>query len=246
MSQANFSDDAGSVVEAIQAGVKTETIDVDGKEYVTREVFLPPEKRDVYAIKIYSLEGLVEYLNQKVDGLEASKLVIVVNSHFSVSVYRQVDDVKDSRTHWIHADYESEGFTFGRHLDTETFMVQSQALIVDAHDRAELLKLVGNLTTAAVQTSTDNGISQTVTVETGVRKSNVELPNPVTLAPRRTFPEVEQPESPFVLRVKQSREGMMPEIALYEADGGLWKLKAIKNIKEYLKSNLKVEIPVIG
>ena len=66
------------------------------------------------------------------------------------------------------------------------------------------------------------------------------------LAPRRTFPEVDQPESPFVLLVKQSREGMMPEIALFEADGGLWKLTAIQNIKDYLKAVLEVEVPVIG
>ncbi len=125
-------------------------------------------------------------------------------------------------------------------------MIAAQALITPTEARDGLLKFVGNLTTALVQNSVDDGTSQTVTIEQGVRKSEVELPNPVTLAPRRTFPEVDQPDSPFILRVRQTREGQMPELALYEADGGLWKLAAIQNIKDHLAAALEVKIPVIG
>lgn len=246
MSQASFNDDAKSVVKAIQDGVDTAIIQIDGKEFVTRPVYLPPEKTNVGVLQIYSLEGLVEYLNQEVDADARGKITIVVNSPRTVSIRSQVANEKETRITWIDGDYETDTFPFERYLDHETFMVKAQALIVDSHDREKVLKLVGNLTTAAVQNSTDNGTSQTVVVETGVRKSDVELPNPVILAPRRTFPEVEQPESPFVLRVKQSREGLMPEIALFEADGGLWKLKAIQNIKKYLKDSLKEEFPIIG
>ena len=45
--------------------------------------------------------------------------------------------------------------------------------------------------------------------------------------------EVEQPASQFVFRVNKSAN-----LALFEADGGKWKLDAVKNISDYLKTEL--------
>ncbi len=60
------------------------------------------------------------------------------------------------------------------------------------------------------------------------------VPNPVILAPYRTFPEIEQVESKFIFRMQEG-----PNAALYEADGGAWKNEAMRRIKEYLVENLK-------
>ncbi len=94
----SFGEDTGIVVKAIQDSVKAEKLIVGDKEFVTREVFLPPEKSETGAIKIHSLEGLAEYLNAKVDGHEAKDLVVIINSERSVSVLRQVETSKDIRT----------------------------------------------------------------------------------------------------------------------------------------------------
>ena len=64
---------------------------------------------------------------------------------------------------------------------------------------------------------------------------NAIVPNPVILRPYRTFPEVEQPASSFIFRMKEN-DGVC--CALFEADGGAWKNEAMRNIKEYLKENL--------
>jgi len=69
------------------------------------------------------------------------------------------------------------------------------------------------------------------------------VPNPVMLAPYRTFPEVEQPASPFVLRLKQGPEGGRPSLALFEADGGKWQLEAVKRVRTYLSI---MEVPVLA
>lgn len=53
------------------------------------------------------------------------------------------------------------------------------------------------------------------------------------LRPFRTFLEVEQPESEFLLRVDPD-EG----IGFFEADGGIWKLEAKKNIADYFLKNM--------
>lgn len=59
----------------------------------------------------------------------------------------------------------------------------------------------------------------------------------VTLAPYRTFQEVEQPESEFVFRVYDDRS-----ISLTAADGGMWKLAARDAVKHYLTDALADEI----
>jgi hypothetical protein len=49
----------------------------------------------------------------------------------------------------------------------------------------------------------------------------------------------------FVLRAQDGGTTGKPRLALYEADGGAWKLAAIQKVREYLAGkNLKV--PVIA
>lgn len=66
-----------------------------------------------------------------------------------------------------------------------------------------------------------------------VRKINVSI----SLRPYRTFLEVEQPESKFIFRIREGANGE-PSFKLVEADGGLWKYKAVTSIKDYLKDHL--------
>ena len=66
------------------------------------------------------------------------------------------------------------------------------------------------------------------------------VPNPVRLRPYRTFGEIEQPESAYVFRIKDSERG--PAFKLVEADGGLWKNDAMKRIKEYMEFKLFEEL----
>jgi len=65
--------------------------------------------------------------------------------------------------------------------------------------------------------------------------SDVLVPNPVVLAPFRTFPEVIQPESKFIFRMQSG-----PQAALFEADGGAWRNEAMGRIKTYLEEQLNV------
>lgn len=62
----------------------------------------------------------------------------------------------------------------------------------------------------------------------------VEIKPRVLLKPFRTFIEVDQPESTFLLRINS--EG---NIGFYEADGGVWKLEATRNVAGYFEENLK-------
>lgn len=110
-----------------------------------------------------------------------------------------------------------------------------QSAFVDVGTKSTLLKYTGLIQDEAVKTTGDDGVSQQVTVKTGVASMGQAIvPNPVELAPYRTFPEVEQPISKFIFRMQEG-----PKAAIYEADGGAWRNKAILNIKEYLQEELK-------
>lgn len=56
------------------------------------------------------------------------------------------------------------------------------------------------------------------------------------LRPYRTFREVEQPASRFVLRLQSGQGDGMPKAALFEADGGAWRLTAIEAIARWLRT----------
>ena len=43
-----------------------------------------------------------------------------------------------------------------------------------------------------------------------------------------------------------ARDGETPQCALFEADGGAWKIKAIEAIRGWLKSDLKTKAQIIA
>lgn len=110
-----------------------------------------------------------------------------------------------------------------------------QSSFVDIGTKSTLLKYTGLIQDEAVKTTGDDGVSQQVTVKTGVASvGQAIVPNPVELAPYRTFPEIEQPLSKFIFRMKEG-----PSAAIFEADGGAWRNEAMNNIREYLEENLR-------
>ena len=94
--------------------------------------------------------------------------------------------------------------------------------------------LLSRMTNENSVSTNDNGVTQTVEARQGVAlNALIEIKPRVMLRPFRTFLEVEQPESEFLLRVDPD-EG----IGFFEADGGIWKLEAKKNIADYFLKNM--------
>lgn len=131
----------------------------------------------------------------------------------------------------------SSEFRFGTFFGLEVLIIAVQSVFQDAADRSKVLQLLGTVKDEAVKTSADDGVTQTVTARSGIAVvSEIKVPNPVTLAPFRTFAEIEQPSSPFVFRMRKGDTG--PQAALFEADGGGWKSKAKASIVAYLNKEL--------
>lgn len=211
---------------------RTET--VGSQSFSTHPYYLVPEPT-VSPITVNTLSGLVDYLKSTFDGSDS--VLVHIESPTKVYVYSHLTR-DNKRNTMIEATALLPSFTFDRYYNAEQFNIKLQSVFVDAGSRSNILKIVGNIREEQVGEFGDDGVSQKVTAKTGIATvADVKVPNPVTLAPFRTFVEVEQPSSEFVLRMKSG-----PECALFEADGGAWKSEAIGNISSYLSGALFDEI----
>lgn len=211
-------------------------VEIDGETYSTEPLHHIPKIFDptptARAICISTLTGLVDYIINGIDGL-TEPLIVHIVSHTQVRVFSELRKDMD-RSNFIDCRAQIPQITFERFLELEQFNIMLQSCFLENPDRAAVLKVVGNVKEDNVRTTGDNGIAQVVTAKAGVATvGDVVVPNPVTLCPFRTFPEVEQPESKFVFRMKEG-----PSAALFEADGGKWKIFAMQNIKDYLREEL--------
>lgn len=192
------------------------------------------------ALVVHSLDGLVGYIESNRDQLKAEECIVQVVTPTIVKVVSRLQS-RATRFVYLEAktiDLVSEN-VLGQWQALEQFIIALQTRFLDAHDRARVLDTVGNVTANAQVKTKDDGVSQEITTRKGLIDF-APVPNPVTLAPFRTFREVEQPASPFILRVQQGGQ----HAALFEADGGAWKLEAVKRVADYLAGKTG-GIPVI-
>ncbi len=207
--------------------------DVNGQTYSTMPMQLIRQPA-TSAIVVNSLSGLVDYLKSNFD--HVNELVVHVESPTLVSVFGHLNNDSE-RDFYIKAEALLPSFRFGNWMDSESFNIALQSVFVTNEDRDIMLKIVGNIKDENVTAFGDDGVSQQVQTKTGVATvANVKVPNPVILKPYRTFVEVQQPESAFVFRMRTGHES--PHCALFEADGGAWKIEAMDKVNEYLKEKL--------
>ena len=185
-----------------------------------------------------TLEGLCDYIQadsdeQFVTGQPAP--LVVVESPVRVNVYGVIVGEKKERPLLASCEYEAPEIAIGQYIDAESLFINIQSCFVADENRDLVCKVVNNMTEEQSVQTADDGISQRVILKAGVQEVDKTIfRNPAFLRPMRTFTEVVQPQSPFVVRFKEGRKA-----ALFEADGGAWKREAIGLIGAYLKEKLR-------
>lgn len=215
---------------------RDELVEAEGRTYSTRQLYLINEgKPKVSAFTVRNLSGLVDYVKSKFDNED--KLIIHVESPTQVNLFDALDTTGERRT-YMKAKAMLPDITYDRFLSREAFNIQLQSCFVDSTDKSLLLELISTVVEDEGVKTTDDGTSQKVVVKTGVTTAaNIQTKPNYALKPFRTFVEVEQPYSAFILRLKEGAQA-----ALFTADGGAWELNAIHNIRDYFLKELKEEI----
>lgn len=231
-----------NIKEALQYAVnlaneKPQTIlGQDGNEYFDRNKYSLAElrtKRRPKTLNLSTLNSLVDYLKSDLNSINKKRLMIVVENPTQIIVCEHDDEDLD-RNVLVTVEAITPQVNFGRYEAASDFNIILQSKFVDSDDRATVIEFASALKIENGSEIIDDGISQTATIKQGVASlAKAKAPNPVTLRPYRTFAEVEQPESQFIFRINQRAE-----MALFEADGGKWRLDAINNVANFLKEEL--------
>ena len=239
------------VLELAPAG----TLDVDGYTYLDKDKTLTLHKPPVpIAITVSTLTGMVDLLEAEFEAAEPATCFFHVAAYDTVRYQLRESDRYGRRQTFIVSERikPEQEFRFGVYQSQEQFVIALRSLFVQDANINELVALAGNLAAKAEVHQQDDGFTQQTTVKAGVHLVAEKVVKPmVDLRPYRTFLEVEQPVSTYVFRVKGGETGS--SCALFEADGGTWKLTAMENVKTWLTNRLKgseanglADIPVVA
>jgi hypothetical protein len=226
---------------------KRESLKIGGRDYeavpgtMALKMMTPPLPEPLYTS---TLSGVYDYAST----FDATEFLIHVSDFNEVSIIGRLDEsYKTRETHLVSKAF-SGNFKFGLWLDIEQFIISLMACFENSDSRISLLSFLGSIQVQDSVVKDDNGVSQRVTVKKGVT-SLVEatVPNPVSLRPYVTFPEVGQPFMDYVFRLRRvgSADSQKMECALFSTDSQEWKMNCIIRIRDWLKGQLP-EVSIIA
>lgn len=221
---------------------KPELVDINGKLFSDRNL-----KRYDYQepdpLHFKSIQGLLEYIKSDCDSTYDGSFIHIVN-------YKRIEylsPLNDDNEREVYAICEPDviDIRFNQFLERESFNIMLQTGFVENNDSREILRYIGTMSDKAVRTVADDGIKQEITIKSSTQGLvDVFIPNPVILKPFRTFTDIEPVESKFVLRLKEGGS-----CALFEADGGAWKIDTMGRLQDHIEEildTLEVDIKVFA
>lgn len=221
-------------IEKIASMAKNEVHEVRGEYYSNEPVHHIEkviERPDSYILS--TLSSLSDMIMLELDKQRKLPLIVHVKTPDNVMVKSTYQD-DYTRDFVYNAIADVPDTIIGKWTNQENAIIALRSTFVTTEDTDYLLQLLSKISDESKVTTTDNGVSQSVEAKTGIALlGKVPVKPKVTLRPYRTFFEVEQPESEYLLRVRDGGQ-----IGVFEADGGAWMLSAKKNIKNYLEKQM--------
>ncbi len=215
----------------------TFAVDMDGCAHAIRPTIDHPK-----TLSIHSLDALVKLVRTEAANMDAP-LYITVPDHRTVLCFGQPQpEARYFRQVYYEANAtDVPGWNEKAQLGFEEAQIALRTRFQETPDTIYAMKLLSDICCGAKVVYNDNGIATTVTTQKGVALQSNESVRPIiTLKPYRTFQEVEQPESIFLIRVNERG------ISFTEADGGMWKLRARETVKAFLEEQLAEEVASNG
>lgn len=206
-------------------------------------------------VEATTLRAVVDYLRDNKDGIDLERVTVHVvdPTHVRILGPLEGEDLRFRRQCYLEAVAALPKIALGTYLESEYFGIMLRTGFVATEVVSDLLILLASIRDSDVRETVDDGLAQEVKTARGVAiVERTRVPSPVVLAPFRTFHEVEQPASEFVLRLRSGRgagagEVGAPTVALFDADGGAWRNAAMRSVADWLAaefSALEVAPPV--
>lgn len=229
-------------IEHIQRTTQPQIVEKDGATFVVYAGEAPHQLRpDIdhpATLDLNSLDALVKLVQTEAVNVERP-LYITVPDHLTVRCFGspQAGGRYIRQTYYTANATDVPGWGERVQLGFEEAQIALRTRFQETADTLYAMKLLSDISCGAKVIYNDNGIATTVTTQKGVAlQTNEQIRPLIKLKPYRTFQEVEQPESIFLIRLTDRG------IVFTEADGGMWKLKARETVALFLAERLKNEV----
>jgi len=229
-------------IQHIQQTTQPQIRTIDGKTFVIAAGGSATEVRPAFdhpdLLGLTSLDAMVKLVKTEASELD-TPLYITIPDHLTARCFGQPDlDAGCFRQVYYEANAtDVPGWNEQTQLGFEQAQIALRTRFQETEGTLYAMKLLSDISCGASVIYNDSGIATTVTTKKGVAlQTNEQIRPLLKLRPYRTFQEVEQPESIFLIRVNDRG------ISFTEADGGMWKLKARETIKAFLEERLAEEV----
>lgn len=223
-----------AMIEKITELTTPKTYEVDGCVYSSKALeFVQEKHRRPEKIMVTGLDSICKLVRNEAAHVDRRIFIRVCNPR-EVTVFTTLDNLEE-RFNLYGCTADTPSITIGKFMPYENAIIELRSLYIPNDDHDYLLQMLSSISKDSKVSTSDNGVTQTVEAKAGIALSQmVPVRSRVTLRPFRTFVEVGQPESEFLLRINDHGE-----IGLFPADGGVWKLEATRFVAEYFENELK-------
>ena len=228
-----------SFIEKMLELAGEQIVEVNGRYYSNQNLTLIREP-EIKPVKLSGLKGLIDIIDAECKKLPDAvlfintELFINIDSETHVTVFGLLNDYFRHTYYTAVPELPQIERKLNGFMPLENMIIFLMTNFIETEDRDYLIKLFSNITDEKSVKMTDDGLSQTVNAKQGIALAEkTTVKKIVTLKPYRTFLEAEQPEEKFLPRLDANGNA-----ALFAADGGMWKIQAKKNIRDYLHVNI--------
>jgi hypothetical protein len=233
-----------SALEWIVNSQRAPAVDIKGRLYQTTANggLIPLYPGKVPPLVTTTIASLVLYLTDHSADISANKdLVFIVIESDEIRLYGPVKDSCGHPYRELHAIVKAVDIAspleFGCYYSLEEFNIRAQLMFEPDQptDFQRMMKITGNLKDSNVTKWNDDGITQKVTIKTGLASVDaVPITNPFHLSRTMPFAELGIYTSTYLLRLRSKGEAP-PEAALFELNKRADALTMRRKIAEYIE-----------
>jgi hypothetical protein len=228
--------------------VEVDPKDIDEKVVRVQGGYVNLEPPQIDTMQLANLESMVEFSVRHVPVTEG---FFVVSLSGDVELWSYPHPRTKERDRWAYCKLSMIGALTQCGEQGNPGWLRAEAMIPmlltefeDSDERKTLLKILGNVTDGVVHTYEDDGVGQQVTTKRGVSMKGLsELPSPLYLIPRATYPELVNSSQQYIVRAEGGSETSPPTFLLKRVFDPVFEHVRRQSIVEYLKSN--AGLPVI-
>jgi hypothetical protein len=229
----------------VESKAAPQVLKVADDEYVEKSLHLPPPEPGASPLEVHTLTAIGDYLQANLDGLDQSAVAVHVLDPQTVNVLGPLTGRHKTRDLYLYTSCP-KGVSLASFHPIEELRIALMTRFVQTSELAALLDSLARVTDKSEVVLEDDGVKQRVSMAQGIDLLKSKGLSPfVNLRPYRTFREVEQPKSLFLLRLRTKGSGGV-EAALFGADGDAWQFEAIELITQHLTDMLPDGVTVLS